>query len=507
MKKYDITVVGGGAGLFVAEAAIGLGMRCALVEEAKLGGTCLTRGCIPSKILVAPADLIRESQRAGKVGLEFTPPRMDWSAISQRMWGQIDVSKKVDAKLARVENMDVYYGTGSFMGEHRMKVVSRSGEEWVFDSQRFVVAAGARSFVPPISGLETVGYVTSETFFGEKFPESPWKSLIILGGGAIGAEFAHIFSSFGTKVTLVEMRDRILATEEEEVSQLVENIFHQNGIQVMTGYKALTADFENGSKRILVKNQENGEESWISGEEIFAASGLISNADKLNLDAVGVLTDKRGYIITDEHMKTNKNHIWAIGDINGKYQFRHKANHEADVVTQNLRQDGNKKADYRAVPWAIFTHPQVAHVGLTEREVRETHKEYYVGRHKYSQVAGGIAMGYDRGDSDEGFIKILVSEDNQILGVHIVGPQAAILLQPFVYLMNSGQNCERNEKWKGAGTYSYLEELRIMCPELGSYMPIQDSMVIHPSLNELTAWVINRLEKVSQGGSKNDERI
>ncbi|NCB44917.1 MAG: dihydrolipoamide dehydrogenase, partial [Clostridia bacterium] len=122
MKKYDITVVGGGAGLFVAEAAIGLGMRCALVEEAKLGGTCLTRGCIPSKILVAPADLIRESQRAGKVGLEFTPPRMDWSAISQRMWGQINVSKKVDAKLARVENMDVYYGTGSFMGEHRMKV-------------------------------------------------------------------------------------------------------------------------------------------------------------------------------------------------------------------------------------------------------------------------------------------------------------------------------------------------------------------------------------------------
>jgi dihydrolipoamide dehydrogenase len=498
MKKYDIAVVGGGAGLFVVEAAINMGYRCAMVEEAKLGGTCLTRGCIPSKILVAPADLIRETQRAEKIGLKFTAPKIDWEIISRRMWNQINVSKKVDEKLARLENIDVYYGTGSFVDEHHMKIVNQKGEEEVIESVQFVLAAGARTFIPPIQGLEQAGYITSESFFGEKFPVKPWKSLVLLGGGAIGAEFAHIFSSFGTKVTLVEMRNRILATEEEEISQLVEKIFRQNGIQVITGHKAISAEAGNQEKKLLIKNQESGEEGWVSGEEIFVASGLASNADKLKLDRAGVYTDNRGYIITDEGMKTNKAHIWALGDVNGKYQFRHKANHEANVVTQNLLKGDNRKANYKAVPWAIFTHPQVAHVGMTEREVEEKHQEYFVGHHKYSQVAGGIAIGYDRGDEDQGFIKILVSKDKHILGVHIVGPHAAILLQPFVYLMNSGESCERNQPWKNQEVLSEWEELHIMCPEPGSYMPIHDSMIIHPSLNELTAWVLNRLEERKQ---------
>ena len=316
-----------------------------------------------------------------------------------------------------------------------------------------------------------------------------------MGGGAIGAEFAHIFSALGSEVNLIEMKPRILGTEEESISEFTKKVFEQNGIRVHTNSQVISARKTSKGKELVVKNTVTGKEEILSGEEIFVAAGLVSNGDRIKLGNANVETDSRGYIVTDKNMKTSQDNIWALGDINGKYQFRHKANYEADLVIRNLikKEKPMKEADYGTVPWAIFTCPQIAHVGVTEEEIKKRGKPYYVGINNYSRVTGGIALGYDRGDSDDGFIKILVNEKKQIQGVHIVGPQASILAQPFVYLMNNKEACSWSNLKEKEKESSGFDELRVMCPELGKYTPIDHSMVIHPSLNELTAWVLNRL--------------
>lgn len=490
MKKYDLIVIGGGAGLFVAEAAINVGLKCAIIEEYKLGGTCLTRGCIPTKIMVATADLIREAERANRVGLSFEKPVISWKRISDRLWGQINLSEKVADKLNSLDNVDYYNGTGSFVDEKTLKILLKDNEEVIIEGETIVIASGVRTFILNIEGLLGSDFITSETFFSDKYPDKPWESMVILGAGAIGAEFTHIFSSLGTKVSLVEMQDRILPLEEESISDLAKTVFESKGINVYTGYKAVKVSEEGGIKAVTLESVKDGSVIEVKGHALFISSGMKSNTDKLNIENSGVLTDERGYVITDKYLKTNKDHIYALGDINGKFQFRHKANYEAEIIINNVinKNENIRTASYDSVPWAIFTYPQIAHAGKTEREIREIHDEYYVGIKKYSQVAAGIALGYEREDYDEGFVKVIVSKENKLLGVHIAGPYASVLIQPFVYLMNSKASCIREKD------ETCFTELGIICPDLGSYKTVQEAMVIHPSLGELTAWAFNKLE-------------
>ena len=487
MKTFDIIVIGSGAGLMVIEAALSTGMSCAIIEKSKFGGTCLTKGCIPSKILVYPADLIRESEKSERVGLSFTKPIVDWGKISKRMWNQIDHSIKMEKSLKRVENLQVYNGIAEFTGKKTLRVKYNDesfSEE--FQSDLIIIATGAESFIPPIMNIEQTGYITSETFFGEKFPEKPWASLIIVGGGAIGAEFAHVFSAFGTKVTIVEMRSRILSTEEEEISKAVTAEFENNGITVLTNSKVMDSGINGNLKTLTLEDTITGERRVIGADEIFISSGVRPNTDELQLNNTDVETDERGWIKTNEYLETTQKGIYAIGDINGKYQLRHKANYEAEILVQNLfTQEEKRKAIYNAVPWAIFTWPQVAHVGMTEAEVRSSGKRCWTGKNYYSQIAGGIALGISKDSCDNGFVKIIVGEADTILGVHIVGPYASILLQPFVYLMNANYKCER-KRMSG--------DDKLVYPPLGSFTPINDSMVIRPSLTELPAWVIDYIE-------------
>ena len=239
METYDLVVIGSGAGLNVLNAGLEVGLKCALVENTKLGATCLTRGCIPSKVLVHPADLIREAQHAEKVGVHFNVEKIDWDIISKRMWEQIDESKQIEEEISQVPNITLYKGVGEFIGENEMEVrtVDGKGSLGKFKGDKFVITSGARSLIPPINGLEEVGYVTNESFFGEKFPKSPWKSLIIIGGGVIAAEFAHIFSAFGTEVIIIEMLPRLVATEEPEVSLFLERNLKKH-ITVLLDYRA-----------------------------------------------------------------------------------------------------------------------------------------------------------------------------------------------------------------------------------------------------------------------------
>lgn len=494
MRKFNLVVVGSGAGLMVLEEALHQGLSCAIIERSKFGGTCLTKGCIPSKMLVYPADLIREMQSSARIGVSVPQPQIDWQTIARRMWEQIDLHYKIEHSLQHAPNLAVYKGTAAFTGPNSMVVQSDAGQPVEeITSDKFVIAAGARSFVPEINGLNEAGYVTSETFFGEKFPQKPYKSLAIIGGGTISAEFAHIFSAFGTKVTVIERGPQILSKEEEEIRDFVKRQFLKQGINVLTDRTVISVEENDGMKRLTLENKQTQTITAIECEEIFVASGIRSNADTLMPEKAGVAVDGNGWIVTNGYLETSLNNIWALGDINGKYQFRHKANYEAQILTHNLFGGGEKKkASYNTVPWAIFTHPQIARVGMTEQQVRSLDIRYAVAKNYYSDVVGGRAMGYTKNNDDNGFVKMIVDDNKKILGVHIVGPQAAVLLQPFVYLMNSGAGCDKQliNSRNSAG----IDELRIICPHIGTYIPIHDSMVIHPSLSELTAWALEKLE-------------
>ncbi len=493
MEKYDLVVIGSGVGLNIINVGLNNGMKCALVEEGKMGGTCLTRGCIPSKILVHPADLIREAQHAEKIGLTFKVEDINWDLISKRMWHQIDESKMMEQGLLDVSNLKVYQGTGEFTEKYEMTVHAKDGSNLgTFKGEKFVIASGARSFIPPVEGLENVGYITSETFFGEKFPDKPWKSLIIIGGGVIAAEFAHIFSAFGTEVTIVEMLPRLVTTEELEISAFLEKNF-KKFMTVLVNNKAIKAHLDGDLKVVTVKNVQTGEEKELKAEEILVATGRKSNADILKVEKTGVETNKAGWIITNEFLETNKENIWCVGDANGLFQFRHKANYETQIVTNNIFGKEKQTVDYSSVPWAIFSYPQIGHVGMTEAEAIEKGHEILVAIHNYSSVAKGYAMGFKENDVEDGFVKLVVDKSYKILGAHVVGPYAAILVQPFVYLMNSGFSCNLSE---GLDLNLIPKTLRA-CPEGGSFMPIYHSMIIHPSLNEVTGWAIGNLKPKS----------
>jgi mycothione reductase len=496
MESYDLVVIGSGAGLNVLNYGLQMGLNCALVEDTKLGATCLTRGCIPSKVLVHPADLIREAEHASKVGVKFEISDINWELISKRMWSQIDESKEIEDSLSEVSNLKLYKGLGEFIGDYEMKVTSiETGKEiGHFKADRFVLASGARSFIPPIKGLEETDYITNENFFGDKFPQKPWESLIIIGGGVIAAEFAHIFSALGTKVTIVEMLPRLVMTEEPEVSEFLETNFKKH-MKVLVNHKAIRARLTKKGKFVTLQDVNSQDEIDIRADELLVATGRRSNADKLKVEKTGVETDERGWIKTNKYLETTKSNIWCIGDANGLYQFRHKANYESEICVNNLFGSAEEKnhADYSAVPWAIYSYPQIGHVGMTEREAIESGHEIYVAIKHYSSVAKGFAMGYEKGDIDDGFVKLVVDKSYRILGAHVIGPHAAVLVQPFVYLMNSGFSCELPNMEEE----TEIPKLARACPESGSFIPIYKSMVIHPSLNEVTGWAIGSLRPVN----------
>lgn len=527
MKRYDVAVIGAGAGLMVLEEALQKGLSCAIVERGKFGGTCLTRGCIPSKILVYPADLIREAERAERIGLRFPKPVLDWAELSSRMWKYINYHQRIQSELQKTPQLDVYRGTAEFVSAHQLVVNDEAdGQTEPFLADRIIIASGARTRVPPIEGLEKAGYITSETFFGDAFPERLWRSAIIVGAGPIGLEFGHFLSAFGCAVTLVEAAPTLATTEEPEISEMLLEQYRKNGVDVRLNQEITGVRRENMRRIVSLRDRVDGRTSEASAQVILIATGVRSNADLLKTENAGLKLDKRGYLVTDDYLATNVPGIWAIGDINGKFQFRHKANREAEVLAANLfhREPGDKPQSicYSAVPWAIFGDPQVAHVGRRESEIRADGIRYQVGVNRLSDVAKGYVMGYRRGTDDDGFVKILVDEERRILGVHIIAPHAAILIQPFVYLMNIDYRCGQPGPFTGispdspearpavsrpsspgqnkvASTESRRSDKMIpgpfpLCTAPGSVNPIARSMVIHPALSELAAWVLENLE-------------
>jgi len=355
--------------------------------------------------------------------------------------------------LKQSKNLDFYEGEGYFVGDYLLEV---NGEQ--LKGERIFIASGSRPFIPPIKGSDNIDYLTNESVLELK--EKP-DGLIIIGGGYIAVEFGHFFAAMGTKVTILEMADRLVLSEEPEISELLKNELSKR-IEVHT--KALVEEIKQGENSVVVvaKDTNTGELREFSAQRIMMAVGRRSNADILKVENTGVETDKRGFVKVDEYLETNRKGIFAIGDANGQQMFRHMANREAEIVAQNAFYSTNIKVDYSAVPHAVYSHPQVASVGMTEAQAREGHN-VLIGRMKYFDIAKGEAM-----MEKEGFAKVIVEKgSNRLLGFHIIGPYAPELIQEVVNAMTSGGG---------------MEEL-------------SQGIHIHPSLSELVQYTLNSLEE------------
>ncbi len=323
---------------------------------------------------------------------------------------------------------------------------------------------------------------------------------MILGGGPIGAEFAHVFAAAGTKVTMVQHNVRLLPKEDEDVSEAVLNEFKEFGIETLLNKDTISIREENGEKVLTIKDRTTGEEGEVRADEILLATSVVSNADTLNLENTKVEVDERGWVRTNEFLQTTQENVWAIGDVNGMPQFRHKANYEAEIVTHNLLHSESYEdyrwADYSLVPAVTFTHTQAAHIGLTEKQARDKGYNVSIGINSYSDTAKGYSLGLMRRKTD-GFVKLVVDKDTgELLGAHIAGHEASILIQIFVSLMSAGRQeyVVRNEDIGFGDALKFREDPTEKYLDPKNVQSILEGMVPHPSLAEVAIWAVETLQ-------------
>ncbi len=424
MKEYDVIVVGSGAGLLIVEKALAHDLSVALVDKGPLGGTCLNLGCIPSKMLIFPGDRVAEIREAGKLGVSATIGGIDFQAIMERMRNTVRKGENhIREGIRFSEDLDFYEGTGFFVED---SVIEINGEQ--IKGRKIFIAAGARPRIPSIKGIEKAEYLTNESVL--QLAEKP-ESLIVIGGGYIGAEYAHFFSAMGVKVTLLQANSRVVPDEEIEISDLLKKEMGK-WMDIHTGTEAVAIRKEPSGYTVTARDRSSGRTSLFQAERIMAAAGRTSNADLLKVENSGVKTDERGYIKVNEYFETSKKNIWAFGDIIGRKMFRHVANREASLLWDNAGHNKRVAMDYRFAPHAVFSYPEIASVGLTEEQARQQFHpgELLVGKAKYSEVARGEAM-----MEEESFAKAIVKRDGKILGFHIIGPYASILIQEVINAM------------------------------------------------------------------------
>ena len=430
---YDLIVLGGGsAGLVAAGGAGVLGAKVLLVEKNKLGGDCLYTGCVPSKTLIRSARFASDIRNAADFGFEISDfgfKNNDFASITDRVQKVIGIIEEHDKpEVFEKMGVEIVFGSAKFISKNEIEVqLKESGKIRTIKAKRFCVSTGSSPFVPPIDGLEETGYITNEEVFDIKnLPES----MIILGGGAIGAELGQSFARFGAKVTIVEMSEHILSKEDAEVSVLIESIFENEGITIKTNYKAVKVHKKNDKKIVTI--ERDGNQMEIEAAQILVAVGRKPNTEGLNLETAGVKLEK-GEIVVDGYLRSSNKNIYAAGDVNGKFQFTHVADYEAQIVLQNcfLFYPFTKKVDYSIVPWATFTEPEVARVGLIEKEANEKFGKENI--RVYNVPFEENDRAHAEGDA-QGFAKLVLKGD-KILGVTIVGIHAGELLSEFVVAM------------------------------------------------------------------------
>jgi pyruvate/2-oxoglutarate dehydrogenase complex dihydrolipoamide dehydrogenase (E3) component/uncharacterized membrane protein YdjX (TVP38/TMEM64 family) len=431
----NLIVIGGGAGgLVSAYIAAAVKAKVTLIEAHKMGGDCLNYGCVPSKALIKSAKLAHQMRHASNYGLSDAAPSFSFKAVMQRVHDVIKAIEPHDS-IGRYTGLgvEVLQGYGKLVNPWTVEVALNDGTTQRLTARSIVIAAGARPFVPPLPGLDDVGYVTSDTLWGEfaELDEVP-KRLVVLGGGPMGCELAQSFARLGSHVTQVEMGARIMVREDVEVSELAKASLEADGVQVLTGHKALRCELGDGEKTLVVEHA--GAEQRIAFDQLLCAVGRVARLQGYGLEDLGIPTHRT--VETNEYLQTIYPNIYAAGDVAGPFQLTHTAAHQAWYAAVNALFGEWKlfKADYSVIPWATFIDPEVARVGLNEQEAKEKNIPYEVTKYDIDDLDRAIA------DSEaHGFVKVLtVPGKDKILGVTIVGAHAADLLAEYVLAMKHG---------------------------------------------------------------------
>ncbi|MFH8479377.1 mycothione reductase [Streptomyces sp. NPDC018055] len=426
MRRHDLIVLGAGTGNALIDDRFA-DLDIALVSAGPFGGTCLNAGCIPSKMLAATAEVVDTVRESGRHDIDAELRGVRWRDIRTRVFDRLDAAAEEGEKGRRdSEHITVYRGTARFTGPRRLMVETDDGPVEI-EAERIVVAAGGRPVVPPPVAESGLPYETSDTVM--RLDEVP-RRLVVLGGGYIAAELAHVFHSLGSRVTVIEQADRLLAQQQDELVSRTFTEAVRDRWDLRLGRELTGVSGRPGDLRITL---DDGTE--LAADTLLVAVGRRPNSDRLEAAAAGIETGDDGRITVDEHLRTTADGVWALGDISTQVPLKHVANREAEIVAHNLlHPDDPRTMAYDAVPSAVFTHPQIAQVGLTEQEAREQGGDFTVAVHRYADVAYGWAL-----EETEGFCKVLADRrTGRLLGGHILGPQAATLVQPLVIALATG---------------------------------------------------------------------
>ncbi len=425
-------------------------LRVAVIDKDAPGGICLTRGCIPSKLLIYPASVVRTVEKSREFGINTEIKSIDFKAVMKRMHSVIDRDvNMIRNAISKSKNIDYYPEQAEFTAPYTIKV----GKE-IITSKLIFLSTGSRPSVPSVEGLQETGYLTSDTIL--EITQLP-RSIAIIGGGYIAAEYGHFLSAMGAKVTIIGRNPQFIPEEEPEVSALAKREL-QKHVTIFTNYEVRKAEATSKGKKLTAVDRYSKKGTEIVAEEILVATGRVPNTDILHPEKAGIKTDTRGFIVADEYMQTSQPNIWVLGDADGKFLFKHVANHEAQIVYYNAVLKKKIKMDYHAVPHAVFTDPEIASVALREQEAIEKYGKdnILIGFYKYADTAKGEAMALK-----DDFVKVIVKRDTgQIIGAHIIGPEASVLIQ---------------------------EVITLLYTENQSLAPLTQAMHIHPALSEVVA--------------------
>ncbi len=440
MLEYDLVIVGTGSGNSIPGPEFD-GWRIAIVEKGVFGGTCLNVGCIPSKMFVYAADVAETIRGSATYGIQSEIGLIDWPAIRDRVFARIDPIAEGGEEYRlgdECPNITVFKGNGRLTGAKTLEVTGQDGQTWHLSGRHVVLGAGARPFIPPYNGLADVPFHTSDTIM--RIDSLPQR-LIVLGGGYIAAELGHVFSAFGSDVTLVNRGERLLRREDDEVSERFTELMSRR-INVLCDSEVTNVGYD--GEQFWVEIRQGDSFDAIYADQLLVAAGRVPNSDQIGAFDAGIACTE-GRVEVDEYFRTSVDGVWAFGDISNSHQLKHLANAEVKALRLNLLvEEGQiegpmRSVDDRFVPHAVFGYPQVASVGLTESEGRAQGHELLVSTQEYAGTAYGWAM-----EESESFCKLIAdAQTRKLLGAHIIGPQASTLIQQLIQGMEFGQTVDQ----------------------------------------------------------------
>ncbi|MFC6155158.1 mycothione reductase [Kribbella jiaozuonensis] len=422
MRHHDVVVIGAGSGNMVIGDSFA-GLDVAVVEERRFGGTCLNFGCIPSKMLAYAAEVADTVRGATRYDVDAELLGLRWTELRDRVFKRIDADEaRGRAGREASDFVTVYPGHARFLGPRRLQI-ELGAESVSVEADQIVIAAGGRPLVPPPVAASGLPYETSDTIMRI---DTPPRRLAILGGGYIAAEFAHVFAAAGSEIVIIEQADQLLGPQDESVAQAYTDLARHR-FELHLGRELTKLDGEPGA---LLLHLDDG--TTLTADALLVAVGRTPNSDKLELAEAGISTHDDGRIVVDKYQRTTVDGVYALGDVCSAYPLKHVANREAEVVAHNLRHPDDLRAtDHEVVPAAVFTDPQVASVGSTEQDLRDAGRSYVAASTRFADVAYGWAM-----EDTTSFCKLLADRSTgRLLGAHIIGPQAATLIQPLVVAM------------------------------------------------------------------------